>query len=167
MVWHGKQRPGIPNLTWKAFVRIVFPRLPSFLHSSFPALLPCFLPSCLPSVLRSFLPHTIPIPTRTHAHIIAGARPSPSPSPSPPPTIHPAFHHGTRDFVLSWVLSLLLLLLFPRDVGRQRVAFHNTSQSPSKHTYLSPSKVSWRLPSQPLWPCVRCTDECPRMYTLP
>lgn len=158
MVWHGKQTPGIPILTWKAFVRIVFPHLPSFLPSSSPALLPSFLPPLHPSFLPS---HTIPIPTRTHTHIIAGARPSPS------PTNQPAFHHGTRDFVLSWVLSLLLLLLFPREVGEKRVAFHNTSQSPSKHTYLSPSKVSWRLPSQPLWPCVRCTDECPRTYTPP
>lgn len=131
----------------------------SFFHTFLPSCLPSFpLP---PSSLPPFLPHTIPIPTRTHTHIIAGARPSPS------PTIKPAFHHGTRDFVLSWVLSLLLLLLFPREVGGERVAFHNTSQSPSKHTYVSPSKVSWRLPSQPLWPCVRCTDECPRTYTPP
>lgn len=162
MAW--KTETGYSYSHLEVFRSYLFPHLPSFLHSSFPALLPSFLPSLHPSF---FLPHTIPIPTRTHTHIIAGARPSPSPNPYPSPTIHPAFHHGTRDFVLSWVLSLLLLLLFPRDVGRQRVAFHNTSQSPSKHTYLSPSKVSWRLPSQPLWPCVRCTDECPRMYTLP
>lgn len=134
---------------------------------------PTFLPSCLPSFPLSLSPPLLPsfrkpysylpVPTRTHTHIIAGARPSPS------PTNQPAFHHGTRDFVLSWVLSLLLLLLllFPKEVGEKRVAFHNTSQSPSKHTYLSPSKVSWRLPSQPLWPCVRCTDECPRTYTPP
>lgn len=160
MVWHGKQTPGIPVPTWKAFVRVS--RVARFSTPSFlPAFLPSFLPSLPPSSLPPFLPHTIPIPTRTHTHIIAGARPSPS------PTNQPAFHHGTRDFVLSWVLSLLLLLLFPREVGGKRVAFHNTSQSPSKHTYLSPSKVSWRLPSQPLWPCVRCTDECPRTYTPP
>lgn len=154
MVWYGMENRHrvflfpLGRLSFVFHVLLVFPHLPSFL--------PSFLPSLPPS-----LPHTIPIPTRTHTHIIAGARPSPS------PINQPAFHHGTRDFVLSWVLSLLLLLLFPREVGGERVAFHNTSQSPSKHTYLSPSKVSWRLPSQPLWPCVRCTDECPRTYTPP
>lgn len=157
MVWYGMENRHrvflfpLGRLSFVFHVLLVFPHLPSCLPS-FP------LP---PSSLPPFLPHTIPIPTRTHTHIIAGARPSPS------PTNQPAFHHGTRDFVLSWVLSLLLLLLFPKEVGGKRVAFHNTSQSPSKHTYLSPSKVSWRLPSQPLWPCVRCTDECPHTYTPP
>lgn len=159
MVWYGMENRHrvflfpLGRLSFVFHVLLVFPHLPSFL--------PSCLPSLHPSSLPPSLPHTIPIPTRTHTHIMAGARPSPS------PTNQPAFHHGTRDFVLSWVLSLLLLLLFPREIGGKRVVFHNTSQSPSKHTYVSPSKVSWRLPSQPLWPCVRCTDECPRMYTPP
>lgn len=121
MVWYGMENRHrvflfpLGRLSFVFHVLLVFPHLPSFL--------PSFLPSLPPS-----LPHTIPIPTRTHTHIIAGARPSPS------PINQPAFHHGTRDFVLSWVLSLLLLLLYPREVGGRRVAFHNTSQSSSKHT---------------------------------
>lgn len=165
MVWYGMEDRHrvflfpLGRLSFVFQVLLVFPHLPSFLPSFLPSLPFSLPPPSLPS-FRIPYPY-LPVPTRTHTHIIAGARPSPS------PTNQPAFHHGTRDFVLSWVLSLLLLLLFPREVGGKRVAFHNTSQSPSKHTYLSPSKVSWRLPSQPLWPCVRCTDECPRMYTPP
>lgn len=137
MVWYGMENRHrvflfpLGRLSFVFHVLLVFPHLPSCLPSFPLSLSPSLLP---PSSLPPFLPHTIPITTRTHTHIIAGARPSPSPSPYPPPTIQPAFHHGTRDFVLSWVLSLLLLLLSPREVGGKRVAFHNTSHSPSKHT---------------------------------
>lgn len=67
MVWHGKQTPGIPIPTWKAFVRVS--RVARF---STPSFLPAFLPSpsLPPSSLPppSLLPPSLPSAYHTHTY---------------------------------------------------------------------------------------------------
>lgn len=72
MVWHGKQTPGIPISTWKAFVRVS--RVARF---STPSFLPAFLPSLslpppsLPSfrIPYPYLPVLTPISSRGRGQV--------------------------------------------------------------------------------------------------